>query len=140
MRTFIIPLLLLVGCAPSPSDSTGTVRTALLPVPGSRTLAIGDVVQVGSSGYRLAIDSLQGDSRCPVDVQCVWEGEFTVHATLRADDGLETPDVRLSIGTHAATTAAGFAFQLTTVTPAPHAGVPIPVAEYRMTLTVEPAP
>ncbi len=132
-------LLLLLGCAPSPSDSTGPIRTALIPVPGTRTLAIGSVVQVGGTGYRLAIDSLQGDSRCPLDVQCVWEGEFTVHATLRASDGLEMPDVKLSIGTRAASTAAGLAFRFTAVTPAPHAGVPIPVAEYRMTLEVEPA-
>jgi len=135
----LIPLLLLLGCGASPATPSGAADAAILTPPGNETVAIGDRVQVGSTGYTLEISALKGDSRCAVDVVCVWEGEFAVTGVLHAAEGMGMPDTPVTLSTHDSTIAAGLTFRITTVTPAPHAGVTIPVADYRMTLEVAPA-
>ena len=41
-------------------------------------MGVGQSVLVGDTGLRLAVRAVANDSRCPTDVQCVWEGDATV--------------------------------------------------------------
>ena len=38
-------------------------------------LRIGEAAQLGSQGARITFARVAGDSRCPVDVTCVWAGD-----------------------------------------------------------------
>lgn len=134
----LMPALLLLGCSASPAASDGARDAAILQPPGDQTLAIGDRIQVGGTGYVLEISSLKSDSRCPVDVACVWAGEFAVTGVLHADDGLDLPDVPVTLTTNDSTVAGGLSFRITAVEPAAHAGTVIPVDSYRFDLRVDP--
>jgi len=60
-----------VACAP--------VETAVVAEPGQAfTLALGKTASVKGSDVRLTFKDVRTDSRCPVDVQCVWAGEAKI--------------------------------------------------------------
>jgi hypothetical protein len=71
------------GCAP--------IQTAVIVEPGvSFTLAPGQAAEVKRTGTRIAFREVREDSRCPVDVTCVWAGdakiEVVISRTGAADD------------------------------------------------------
>ena len=79
MRTLLL-LLALTGCtmspaepggppAPPPSDGTGTV-----------TARLGEEVRLGT--LRIRPVAVLEDSRCPVDVTCVWAGRIRVRVAV----------------------------------------------------------
>ncbi len=52
---------------------------------GTIQLAVGDSVTVGGVGTLvMTFERVASDSRCPPDVQCVWQGEVTVQLRLSA--------------------------------------------------------
>ena len=79
------------------------------------SLTIGDHVRFGDGLIveRLAID----DSRCPVDVQCVWAGELA--ARLEIGDGKAgsgSAEIRLGEQRNPMATASGYRFELVRIT------------------------
>lgn len=52
---------------------------------------VGETVYV--NGVRITLRSVKNDSRCPIDVQCVWAGNTTVTVTLKSDTDNETRDI-----------------------------------------------
>ncbi len=80
----ISSILLLPGwdCAP--------VQTAVIVEPGvSFALAPGQTAEVKRSGTRVTFRQVREDSRCPVDVTCVWAGDAKVEVVISrtgADD------------------------------------------------------
>ena len=71
------------GCAP--------LQTAVIVEPGvSFTLAPGQTAEVKRADTRITFREVREDSRCPVDVTCVWEGdakvEVVISRTGTADD------------------------------------------------------
>ena len=96
--SLLLPLALLAGCAATPAASshpetpmpppTTTTPPATPPPPAARTLVLG----VGEAatlddGSRLTYLRLVNDSRCPLDVQCVWAGDAEIALQWRAADG-----------------------------------------------------
>ena len=73
-------LTVLSGCDSAASDSTQQVVLGELV-----DLAEGDTVRLGANGPLLTFVEVRDDSRCPVDVMCVWAGEA------RADFSLSGP-------------------------------------------------
>lgn len=69
------------------------------------------------------------DSRCPVDVQCVWAG--TAHVKARVMSGLGTSEMTFALGEPVTTEAE--TITLTGLSPAPHSGTDILQADYRLT-------
>lgn len=45
------------------------------------------------SGVRITLNKIVEDSRCPVDVMCVWAGRLIANVTLRSDTDTETLDL-----------------------------------------------
>ena len=72
------------------------------------------------------------DSRCAVDVQCVWAG--TVHVRARLESGLGTSEMVFSPDTPVTTEAESIT--LTGVSPAPYSKKTIAPADYRFTFEV----
>jgi hypothetical protein len=44
-------------------------------------VGVGEGAAVGDTGVVIRLERVENDSRCPTDVQCVWEGDATVHVT-----------------------------------------------------------
>jgi hypothetical protein len=78
------------GCAPMQT-------TAVVVEPGvAFTLAPGQTATVRRADARVTFREVREDSRCPVDVQCVWAGDAKVEVTI-ARTGAPTETKTLSI-------------------------------------------
>jgi hypothetical protein len=87
----------------------------------------------------LPFEAVGGDSRCPVDVRCVWEGDAAVRVTVSGRDGrtpieLHTADRLASPGSFD-----GYRLYLQSLEPAPRAHVKIEPGEYVAVLLLERA-
>jgi hypothetical protein len=70
------------GCAP--------VQTAVSVEPGvSFTLAPGQAATVRGTNTRITFKQVREDSRCPVDVTCVWEGDAKTEIAVSREGGAE---------------------------------------------------
>lgn len=121
------------------SGPTGPSAQEPLPVPGTRELVLGNEVPLDKTGYRLRLESIEGDSRCPIEATCIWAGRVTLRATLVAEPGLGSPDFPLTLRSDSLAIANGLELRLTRVLPLPHAGLTIPAGAYRLTIAVAPA-
>ena len=102
IRLATLPLSLLLiaaGCSttqPFSDDSEATVST---PMEATGELADPFTLELGASvmvdGQMLRFDHIAEDSRCPADVECVWEGRATISLSLISDD--TSDEVQLSI-------------------------------------------
>jgi hypothetical protein len=58
--------------------------------PGSSfRLALGSTVRIRGTDLHVTFDRVVEDSRCPVNVLCVWAGEVTLELGIRTGDGPE---------------------------------------------------
>ena len=76
-RRFLATVLLvaLPGCA--------TVDTAVVANPGAEfDLAVGKSATITGTDYRITFNRVTEDSRCPVDVRCVWAGDAKIELTI----------------------------------------------------------
>jgi hypothetical protein len=85
-----VSALIIVGCAPMQS-------TAVIVEPGiAFTLAPGQTATVKTADTRITFREVREDSRCPVDVTCVWAGDAKVEVTI-ARNGVPAETKTLSI-------------------------------------------
>lgn len=103
-------------------------------------LGAAQMALVGDTGLTLTFDRVGSDSRCPVDVQCIWEGDATVNLTA-AQPGRDVARLEL----HTTSSGGGgpkearygeFLVVLTALAPQPHSQTPIEPRAYRATLRV----
>jgi hypothetical protein len=60
-----------------------TAETALTAEPGNEfALALGKTATINGTGTRMTFRQVTDDSRCPVDVQCVWAGDAKIELTI----------------------------------------------------------
>jgi hypothetical protein len=64
--------------APACANRIGAPSAERVPLGRAFTLAVGQSAVVDDTGLRVSLKGVAEDSRCPVDVQCVWEGDATV--------------------------------------------------------------
>jgi hypothetical protein len=63
------------GCA--------TMETAIMAQPGVEfSLPLGQTAALNGNGVRITFRQVREDSRCPVDVQCVWAGDAKIELTV----------------------------------------------------------
>ena len=106
-----------------------------IPLGREFTLAVGQSVVVGDD-VRLTLKSVTDDSRCPVDVTCVWEGDAKVSVEVitpspRAEHELHTTGRESHEAKHGA-----YRVTLVRLEPAPRSTVTISSSDYRATLVV----
>jgi hypothetical protein len=109
-------------------------RVALL---GEFELRVGQVVLIGGSDEALRLASVTQDSRCPVDVTCVWAGEALLAFELKR--GGATESIAVPVSPAAGAAALGpLRVRVVELAPAPRSTEPIAQARYAATVVLEP--
>lgn len=80
------------ACAGATEPGVELANSAL-DADGSLVMAVGDEVRVEGTTLRVAFLGLENDSRCPVDVTCVWAGDAEVALALAVGTGPSVPSV-----------------------------------------------
>jgi len=116
-------------------NKVGTPSGEKVPLGREFTLAVGQSVVV-EDDVRLTLKSVSDDSRCPVDVTCVWEGDAKVAVevltpTPRAEHELHTSGRDSHEARHGA-----YRITLVKLEPAPRSTATISQGDYRATLVV----
>lgn len=119
----LVTAVVVAGCGASLTDPEGTPDA--VPVVSHLSSAVGDTVtlELGESvtfeaaGIDVTFLRLVGDSRCPVGLTCVWEGDAEVEVRVTTADG--GSDVRLHTTLEPRSVAVG-AFVLLLVDVLPH--------------------
>ena len=103
-------------------------------------LAYGEEIQIPGTVLRVAFLGVAEDSRCPVDVTCVWEGDAAVEIGLTAGSGPTHLHVLHTAGVlePKAVDFNGVRVTLVSIEPAPREGESIPEEDYVVTLRLEP--
>lgn len=113
----------------------GTPSAGTVPFDREFTLASGD--RLGTNELGVTFDRVSADSRCPADVQCIWEGDAVVALSVTVKDVACSLELHTAGGLPHAATCGGYRFELRELVPAPaSAASPIPAGEYRATLLV----
>jgi len=112
----------------SPSQTGATVELTLRP---------GEEVRVPGTLLRLAFTQVVGDSRCPTDVVCIWEGEAVLELALGIGMGPSYPDTVTTRSSGNVTRLFGYRITLLDVQPAPVSTRPIPPGDYSARFRVE---
>jgi hypothetical protein len=108
--------------------------------PGTATsrevrLAPGESAQLDT--LRITFEGVEADSRCPMDVQCFWEGDAVV--VVRASEP-SRPAAALELHTSGRFPREGtygrHRVQLVSLTPQPREGEAVPAGDYRASLLV----
>jgi hypothetical protein len=124
-----VGLLLLASCGTSPAAP----RPARPAEPF--TLAPGETVPVEGAGLTVTFESVSADSRCPVDVTCVWEGDAVVLVSARP--ATAAPRELHTSGRFATEAEVGeYRVRLVELTPMPRQGASPAPGDYRATFVV----
>lgn len=102
-------------------------------------LAPAQSARVGDTGLLLKFERVTGDSRCAVDVQCIWEGDATVAVTATLaghEDGHLDLHTTTSGGGKREAKFGDFTVALTRLAPQPRSSTHIEQGAYRATLRV----
>ena len=105
--------------------SCATVDTAVVANPGAEfNLAVGKSATISGTGYRITFNRVTEDSRCPVDVQCVWAGDAKIELTIsRASVPGDTRVISLT-PPNSETTAGDVKIRFVSLAPAPRQSEP----------------
>jgi hypothetical protein len=108
------------------------------PSPSGQTLSVrvGETAAVGTTGVTIAFDAVVSDSRCPLDVLCVWAGNGQLALTLTNGYGATTVDTLNTTVEPRKTDFAGLEILLQGLAPYP-TGEPIDPGDYVATFRVD---
>jgi hypothetical protein len=99
-------------------------------------LGLGEAVEV--EGLKLSFEKLLSDSRCPVNVTCVWQGTVEVEVHVSDPSGNERSLIIDLVRANPADLGDGKSLRLVTVTPGPRKVSAAPdTLAYRITLLLE---
>jgi hypothetical protein len=133
-------ILLMAGaCGGAPTEDDTELPAATVEAREGQTfrLSPGAMARVGRDGLLISFRSVTADSRCAVDVVCVWEGDATARVDVTVGRMAWTPfDLHTSLEPRA------FQFRERTVTlvavePSPRSDERIDPAHYIITLRVD---
>lgn len=129
-------LLTAIAIALCASGCSHPAATVHVDVGATFRLAPGEVAAVGDEALLIGFREVLGDSRCPITVVCVWQGDAEVlMQTASGGDGWSP--TTLHTGVEPRTRGVdGFLITLVQVEPAP-LETPIDPGDYRITVTVE---
>jgi hypothetical protein len=134
-RAAAVLVVLALALVPACRDR---VANPTVPIPSDFRLAVGQHVTVQPDNVEIGFRKVQGDSRCPANVRCIWEGEAGVQLTL-TNAIHQTQQVGISVKGYGSGTAEAMGYRITAVRldPYPQDAGPIRQSAYRVTLHVE---
>jgi hypothetical protein len=138
----VVAVSLSSACASTPVAPVGGVRpTVEADMRSDFNLGPGQAATVEGTDIAVLFRAVTQDSRCAVDVQCVWAGDAAVALTLASGTPREERDVTLHTTLDPkAVTVGPNQLTLVSVTPQPRSSFRIPAQSYRVTLRVAPTP
>lgn len=141
MRSFAFAVAVLIhfsGCAsPSHPGDPGNVTPGVQVQTGREfDIAVGQTVEVQGTPMTIRFSGVAEDSRCPVDVQCVWAGNAVVRLTITTSGGTSTDASLNTTLDPKSAMASGYTIRLAALKPAPRSGTKIPATSYLATLEV----
>lgn len=85
-------VLLIAAACGSPTTETAVKSATQRSISAGDTvdLRVGDSIQVQGTGITIVFRGVAADSRCPIDVDCVWEGDAHVQLDASSGDGTST--------------------------------------------------
>jgi hypothetical protein len=86
---FILTVILYFGCRKDSISSPGSVTT-IINLNDTSEVGVGQTVGLTSGELVFRFDSVINDSRCPIGVECVWQGNASIHLTF--PDRVDTLD------------------------------------------------
>ena len=87
-------------------------------------------------GARLRFERVQSDSRCPIDVMCVWAGDAIISVTLNPVKGATASREMHTQPTGSQISYANYTITLTALAPYPRSNQEIPASGYIATFLV----
>lgn len=135
MLRALTPLLFLAACASGGGNPPAAPTPA---VEEEFTLSPGETATVSGTSVRLTFDRVSEDSRCPTDVNCIWEGDAVVVLKIKVEAEEATREVHTQGGASRSRSARAGNYLVTLVRlePAPRSTGAIEASAYRATLLV----
>jgi hypothetical protein len=100
-------------------------------------LRVASEVDVGGASLRIRFDRVSEDSRCPVGVTCIWEGDAVVRLTVTRDRASTAVELHANARFAREHAYDGYLVRLLDLQPLPTAGGPVSPPDYVATLVVE---
>src|SRR6187455_2085851 len=123
----VIAAIACVGCF-SPTEPDAVVGKPFELKAGS--------VSTLPDGTRLGFERVESDSRCPMDVVCVWAGDATISVTLNPAKGQTESREMHTQPTGSQISYASYTITLTALAPYPRSRREVPAAGYVATFVV----
>jgi hypothetical protein len=115
-----------------------TVDTAVVAEPGATfSLPVGRTAVVSGHSARITFNRVTSDSRCPIDVVCVWAGDAPIELTVSRDGSTETRTLSL-IAPKNEVVVGDVRIRFVGLTPAPKQSEPPATRAYVAQLVVTP--
>jgi hypothetical protein len=122
MRRLLPLLFLLTGCTTGIQRDAGPIPSVAL---GQQFLLGQDVpVSLADTGYLLSFEKVLEDSRCPLGVSCIWEGNARVVVHFIADRDEFSLELNTSARFATSATRGAFRVELRQLDPTPRADAP----------------
>jgi len=132
LRLVRVPALVFSLALVSACDESFTGPTH--PLDRRFTLAPGELTGIERAGIRVQFNGVEGDSRCPADVVCVWGGDALVRISVISSGGLS--DYDLHTGDMQPVRHGDLTITLEELAPYPFSSQTIDPGDYRATLRV----
>lgn len=125
--------ILLIYCSDAPND----IEDATFKLGDTLTIAYGETQFNSSQDLSINFDTILEDSRCPVDVVCVWEGNAEIKFILSSNDSF----VDFTLNTAGSyfntdTTLYGYEIELIDLLPYPHSQIQHPITDYKAVVLI----
>jgi hypothetical protein len=129
--------LLAAACgneATEPEEGAGTPQQAQ--VGDTVRLRLGASARIGTTGIVVSFNRVEGDSRCPIDAICVWQGDAAVRIELATNQQSRSSAQLHTTLDPKSVEYNGHSFRLIEVAPAPRASEPTRAEDYVVALEV----
>lgn len=130
--------LVAAACGGGTTEPDPSSHPTVVPGTVDVTIAAGQTVAFSGGALRLTFVRVVEDSRCPVDVTCVWAGNAVVEIGAALGSGPVSP-LQINSGVEPRHVDwKGVRIQVVELTPLPREGRPVPAGEYTVHVRVEP--
>lgn len=139
LAVFALTTTLAVVACTTPNSAitaSGPSASDVVAVDRDFELRAGHTARVDGTAVTLSFVGVTDDSRCPVDVQCVWAGNGAVSLVLTDDAGSRSSAILHTTLFPRSVRVSGYEIVLTGLKPDPRPGAPIPLANYVAALRV----
>jgi hypothetical protein len=127
---------MMAACLAACGGGPGSPSAMTVPLGREFTLRVGQSAVVDDTSLRIALERVADDSRCPVDVQCVWEGDAAVTVEIVDPAAPRAYELHTSGRYPREVTHGAYRVTLVRLDPSPRSSVPISPSDYRATFVV----